>query len=255
MSTLIQLTLRYLPRTLLQPFAGIASRFFRIVYKGDNYQCPICQMKFRKLLPHGRLQPRENALCPNCLSLERHRLLWLFLKNKTNFFEQSLKVLHFAPEICLINRFNKQKNLEYCTADLESPWAMDKFDIQEIPYNQNTFDVVLCNHVMEHIDDDLKAMKEIYRILKPGGWAIIQSPQDLSLEVTYEDTSITTPFEREKAFGQSDHLRLYGLDYGQRLKQAGFQVTEDDFVKKLDDELIKFFCVPEDEIIYYCQKI
>ncbi|NES87343.1 MAG: methyltransferase domain-containing protein [Moorea sp. SIO2B7] len=254
MTSLIQLTIRYVPRIFLQPLAGITSRFLAIAYRGNNYECNICNLRFRKLLSHGRLKPRDNALCPNCLSLERHRLLWLFLKNRTNFFDKQLKVLHFAPEICFINPLSKQKNLEYCTADLESPWAKQKFDIQDIPYPQNTFDVVICNHVMEHIPDDLKAMKEIFRILKPGGWAIIQAPQDLSLEVTYEDSSITDPFEREKAFGQSDHLRLYGKDYGKRLKQAGFKVTEDDFAKKLDHELINRFCLLEDEIIYYCQK-
>src|SRR5690606_37351978 len=115
------------------------------------------------------------------------RLMWLYLKEKTNFFTDRLKVLHIAPEHCFIDRFEKMKNLDYITADIESPLAKVKMDIHDIPFEENTFDVVFCNHVMEHVDSDLRAMQEIYRVMKPGGWAIIQSPIDLSLEKTFED--------------------------------------------------------------------
>ena len=163
-------------------------------------------------------------------------------------------MLHIAPELCFIPHFEKMSHLDYITGDLESPLAKVKMDVHDIPFGSGTFDVVFCNHVMEHVDDDSRAMSEIYRVLKPGGWAIIQSPQDLSRETTYENPNITDPKEREKHFWQSDHVRLYGRDYGQRLKQAGFQVTEDDFVMKLPEEKIKQHAFPAEEIIYFCEK-
>jgi SAM-dependent methyltransferase len=146
------------------------------------------------------------------------------------------------------------EHLQYVTADLESPLADVQMDIHHMPFDNNTFDVVFCNHVMEHLEDDIKAMIEIHRVLAPGGWAIVQSPQDLSLETTYEDPSITSGKEREKAFGQSDHLRIYGRDYGKKLSAAGFEVLADQFVKNLPDEVRKKHALPIDEIIYFCKK-
>ncbi|MFN3316295.1 MAG: class I SAM-dependent methyltransferase, partial [Raineya sp.] len=218
-------------------------------------ECPISGKTYRKFLPYGRIQVRENALCPDSQSLERHRLMWLFLKEKTNFFTASLRVLHIAPEVCFIKKFEKLPNLtEYITADLESPLAKVKMDIHQMPFEDNSFDVVFCNHVMEHVENDIKAMQEIFRVMKPNAWAIIQSPMDMSLEKTYEDKNITSPQDREKAFGQSDHLRMYGKDYAQRLQKAGFEVIEDDFVKNLPPEKVKRYALPPEEIIYWCFK-
>ena len=223
--------------------------------RGKKVTCPICDISYRKFLPYGRLKTRSNALCPDSLSLERHRLMWLYLNEKTNFFTADLKVLHIAPEICFLDKFKAMKNLDYTTADLESPLADVKMDVHDIPFNENSFDVVFCNHVMEHVDDDIKAMSEIYRVMKPRGWAIIQSPQDYSREATLEDPSITDPKERERIYWQSDHVRLYGLDYGRRLEKAGFKVTEDKFVTQLPKETVKKFALPAKEIIYFCEKI
>jgi len=146
------------------------------------------------------------------------------------------------------------KNLEYISADLESPLAKVKMNVLDIPFPENTFDVVFCNHVMEHVEDDIKAMQEIQRVLKKGGWAIIQSPVYEYLEKTIEDPKITDPAEREKIFGQNDHMRKYGKDYGDRLRKAGFKVTEDDFLHELDPQVRKRYALPEEEIIYYCEK-
>ncbi len=222
--------------------------------RGNNVECPICEIKYRKFLPYGRLNPRPNALCPDSLSLERHRLMWLYLKERTSFFNAPHKLLHIAPELCFIDRFKSMENLDYTTADLESPLADVKMDVHDIPFEDNTFDVVFCNHVMEHVEDDIKAMSEIYRVLKKGGWAIIQSPQDYSRSTTLEDPNITDPKEREKVYWQADHVRLYGLDYGQRLQKAGFTVKEDRFVMELPNEMVRRYALPANEIIYFCAK-
>ena len=146
------------------------------------------------------------------------------------------------------------KNLEYVSADLESPLAKVKLDVLDMPFDKNSFDVVFCNHVMEHVESDIKAMHEIYRVLKPGGWAIIQSPVYSYLEKTIEDPSITDPLEREKVYGQNDHMRKYGKDYGNRLRNAGFHVKEDDYLHELEPGIRKRYALPEDEIIYFCTK-
>ena len=255
MKQFIRFLIRFVPRKYLQLFSGIGLKALGWFYRGNNVECPISGKTYRKFLPYGRVNVRENALCADSQSLERHRLLWLFLKEKTNFFTAPLKVLHIAPEVCFIKKFEKLPNLtEYITADLESPLAKVKMDIHKMPFEDNYFDVAFCNHVLEHVEDDLKAMQEIYRVLKPNGWAIIQSPVNMALEKTYEDKSITSPKEREKAFGQSDHLRMYGRDYPERLRKAGFEVIEDDFVKKLSSETVKRFALPTEEIIYWCFK-
>lgn len=223
-----------------------------MIYTGSTVTCNICQRGFRKFLPYGRIA-RENALCPNCLGLERHRLMWLFLQKETDFFTAPKKVLHVAPELCFLGRFKKLKNLEYITGDIESPLADVKMDIHHIPFEDNSFDVVFCNHVMEHVEDDIKACAEINRVLKPNGWGIIQSPV-YEHEVTLEDKTITDPKERERVFGQSDHVRKYGKDYARRLSKSGLRVTENNFVKQLSEDMVKKYALPEKEIIFYCQK-
>lgn len=255
MKQIIRFLIRFVPRKYLQLFSGVGLKFLAWFYRGNKVECPISGKTYRKFLPYGRIVVRENALCPDSQSLERHRLMWLFLKEKTNFFTAPLRVLHIAPEVCFIKKFEQLNNLtEYITADLESPLAKVKMDIHKMPFEDNSFDVVFCNHVMEHVEDDIKAMQEIYRVMKSTAWAIIQSPIDMRLEKTYEDKSITSPQEREKAFGQSDHLRMYGKDYAQRLRQAGFEVKEDDFVKTLPPEKVKRYALPAEEIIYWCFK-
>jgi SAM-dependent methyltransferase len=181
--------------------------------------------------------------------------MWLFLKNKTNFFTDNLKLLHIAPELCFIKYFERMGNLKYITGDIESPLAKIMMDVNKIPFDENTLDVVFCNHVMEHVEDDIKAMREIHRVLKPGGWAIIQSPVYLYLEKTLEDPSITDPLERERIYGQNDHMRKYGRDYSDRLRKGGFRVTEDNYLNELSNEVRKRYALPEEEIIYFCEKV
>ncbi|MCY7352086.1 MAG: methyltransferase domain-containing protein [Cytophagaceae bacterium] len=254
MKQVISFVLRTIPRRYLQLVSHNAMKVLAVFYRGNQVECPVCGSTFKKFLPYGRVITRENALCPNCLSLERHRLMYLYLKEKTDFFKTRKKVLHVAPEYCFIDRFEAIPTLDYVTADIESPLAKVKMDIHQIPFPENTFDVAFCNHVMEHVTDDIQAMRELHRVLKPGGWAIIQSPQDWNRATTHEDSTITDPKEREKQFWQDDHHRIYGRDYGRRLEQGGFAVTEDRFVLEMPAELVTRYSLPKGEIIYLCRK-
>ena len=196
--------LNSVPRPVLIRLSYVARPFLAFWLKGDRYIDPIDRKKFKKFLPYGYGTPRENVLSPSTLSLERHRLLWLYLHNETDFFSEEKRVLHFAPEQAFYKRFRQLKNLDYTTTDLFSPLADVKADICDLPFDDDQYDLILCNHVLEHIPDDTKAMRELYRVLKPGGMAILQIPQDLSREHTFEDDSITDPVERAEVFGQWD---------------------------------------------------
>lgn len=251
---IISTTSRFIPRHHQQRFAGIVLKVVGLFYRGSRFEDPITGVKYRKLLPYGRIKMRPNALAPDSMSLERHRLIWLYLKERTNFFTSNSKVLHIAPEYCFIKRFAKLPNLDYTTADLNSPWAKVKLDVQNIPMDSNTFDVILCNHVLEHVPNDIKAMEEMYRVMKPGGFGIFQVPLDINLEITLEDSTINTPNLRELHYGQRDHLRLYGRDYAQRLRSVGFIVTEDNYVNSIPQNLAKRYALPMDEVIYLCVK-
>jgi SAM-dependent methyltransferase len=254
MKQIISFLIRFVPRKYLQLVSHIPLKVYAFFMKGTVVSCPVCDEGFTKFLPYGRLHPRENALCPNCLALERHRLMYLYLKEKTNFFSQPNKVLHVAPEYCFIGRFEKLQNLDYITADIESPLAKVKMDVENIQFPDATFDVIFCNHVLEHVNDFYQATRELYRVLKPGGWAIMQSPQDFNLPKTIEDPTITDPRERERVFLQADHLRLFGRNYGEEMATAGFKVLEDHYVKRMAPELVKKYALPPDEIVYLLTK-
>ena len=232
----------------------MARPFIAFWLKGNNYTDPIDGKSFRKFLSYGYDKQRKNALSPSTLSLERHRLLWLYLKDETDFFTSPKKVLHMAPEQCFLPIFKKQKNLDYITADLHSPIADVKADILNLPFNDNSFDVVFCNHVLEHISDETKAMQELYRVLKPNGMGVFQIPQDLTLEKTFEDDTITDKKERTKIFGQYDHVRVYGRDYFEKLRSIGFKVDEIDYTKKITPEMVERFCLSKGEILPVCFK-
>jgi SAM-dependent methyltransferase len=249
--------LNTIPRPWLIKASYIVRPLISWYLKGDKFTDPIDGKSFRKFLPYGYVKQRENALSPSTLSLERHRLMWLFLKDNTTFFTatKKLKVLHIAPEQCFLNIFRKQQNLNYITSDLESPIADVKADICDLPFKENEFDIVFCNHVLEHISNDTKAMQELYRVLKPGGFGIFQIPQDLSKAITFEDDTITDRKERAKLFGQYDHVRVYGRDYFDKLRSIGFKVDEVDYTKKITLEKIEKYCLMKNEILPVCYKL
>ncbi len=243
------------PRPLLIKVSYLIKPIFAFFLKGNKYTDPIDGKSFRTFLPYGYENQRQNVLAPSTLSLERHRLLWLYLQQETTLFTEPHKLLHFAPEQAFLKRFKKLKNIEYTTTDLESPIADVKADICKLPFKDNSFDFILCNHVLEHIPDDTKAMQELYRVLTVGGIAILQIPQDLNRETTFEDDSITDPKERAKIFGQYDHLRVYGLDYFEKLRGIGFQIEEVDYTKTLSDSQIDKYRLAKGEIIPVCKKV
>lgn len=223
--------------------------FLAWYYRGNNYTDPIDGKSFSKFLPYGYQNQRENVLSPSTLSLERHRLLWLWLKNETDFFSSNYKVLHFAPEQSFYNRFRKLKNLAYVTTDLNSPLADVKADICNLPFEDESFDIIFCNHVLEHIPDDKQAIKELYRILKRGGFGIFQVPLDRNRKITFEDNSIIDPGERSKVFGQYDHVRVYGEDYFDFLRSFGFRVDALNYSKTLSKEEIQRYAIDQYELL------
>lgn len=248
--------LNTVPRPWLIKASYLIRPIIAFTLKGDKFTDPIDGKSFRKFLPYGYGKQRKNALSPSTLSLERHRLMWLFLKTETDFFtsKKKKKVLHIAPEQCFLDIFRKQNNLDYITSDIESPIADIKADICNLPFKDNSFDVIFCNHVLEHISNDTKAMQELYRVLKQGGMGIFQIPQDTSREKTFEDNSITDKKERTKIFGQYDHVRVYGRDYFEKLRSIGFDVEEVDFTKKIAPEKLERFCLMKGEILPVCYK-
>lgn len=249
MKKLFKFVLNTIPRPLLIRLSFIAKPILEFALKGDKFTDPIDGKSFKMFLPYGYGTQRNNVLAPGTLSLERHRLLWLYLKNETDFFSAAKKVLHFAPEQAFYKRFKDQKNLDYTTTDLLSPLADVKADICNLPFEDNSYDIILCNHVLEHIPDDTKAMQELYRVLKPGGMGIFQIPQDLNRDKTFEDDSITDRDERAKIFGQYDHVRIYGRDYFDKLRSIGFTVVEENYTKKLSAIEVEKFCLAPGEII------
>ncbi|WP_425077746.1 class I SAM-dependent methyltransferase [Psychroserpens sp. S379A] len=249
MKKLFKILLNLIPRPLLIRFSYLVRPVIATFLKGENHTDPIDSKSFKTFLPYGYSTQRNNVLSPSTLSLERHRLLWLYLKNETDFFSAKNKVLHFAPEQCFLKRFKALKNIDYTTTDLLSPIADVKADICNLPFADNSYDVIFCNHVLEHIPDDTKAMQELYRVMKPGGFGVFQIPQDLNRETTFEDDSITDKKERDKIFGQYDHVRIYGRDYFDKLRRIGFKVEEVDYTASLSDADIHKYCLAKGEII------
>lgn len=249
--------LRTIPRPILIQFSLLFSKIAPLLYYGNQFEDPISGKTYRKFLPYGYSgrAKRNNVLCPGSLSLERHRLLWLYLKEKTDFFTKKRKMLHIAPEQCFYKLFKAMPNLTYTTGDYNSPIADVHFDLHKAPFDDNTFDVIFCNHVLEHVEDANQCMRELYRIMAPGGFGIFQIPQDVSRYETYEDKSITSEHDREIHFWQKDHVRLFGLDYKDKLTAAGFKVIVEDYTKEISPELVERYRLPKGELLYYCTKL
>ena len=247
--------LKFLPRKFLIKYSFLITPILRIIFRGKKYTDPIDDSNYSKFLSYGYKTVRKNALCPGTLSLERHRLLWLYLDRETNFLSSNLKVLHVAPEQVFYKKFKKLKNWEYFTFDLNSPIADIKGDLISTNFKDEYFDLIICNHVLEHIEDDKSALDEMYRILKYNGISILQVPINVKRENTFEDLSIKSKIQRQKYFGQYDHVREYGLDFKDRVEQAGFKVEMINYSKKISQDLVIKYGLMKDDLIPIGKKL
>ena len=253
MNFIVRLFLNFFPRTFLIRASLLFKPLFDIFFKGTKFTDPINNKSYSYFFPYGYNKQRKNALCPGTFSLERHRLLWLYLKKETDFFNPNNKILHFAPEQCF-HKFFKSFFKNYTSIDLNSPIVDIKADICNLPFNDNSYDYILCNHVLEHIYDDEKAMKEIFRVLNKNGIAILQVPIDIKSNLTQEGRDIDDKEVRSKLFGQYDHLRMYGLDYFKKLKKVGFNVKNIDYLSKLSKDEVEKFSLTNAGTIPVCIK-
>jgi SAM-dependent methyltransferase len=203
-------------------------------------------------MPH----PGEGTarICLGCDSHDRHRALWLFLRWRTNIGADRLALLHLAPERILKERLSQMSTLDYTTADLESELAELHFDLADIPIADDSFDLILCSHVLEHVPDDRQATSEMLRVLKPRGAALIQIPMDQTKSETFEDPTITSPEDRARAYWQADHLRLYGQDFETRLNESGFHVERERFVHSLGEAAALRYGLGWNDDIFVCRK-
>jgi SAM-dependent methyltransferase len=252
---LLPLGKRIIPKRYHHPLLQKVYYLHSLFYRGNNVFCPWCGGHFRTFVQYREyIKPGLNTFCPQCRAFERQRLLWLYFKKRMDIFTSRLKVLHFAPEYMIQKSLKSLPNLEYWSCDIDSSLAMLSLDITHLPFPDNYFDVILCSHVLEHVVDDIKAMSELCRVLTDHGRAIVLTPVDFTKELTFEDFSITSSRERERLFGQHDHVRLYGLDFFSRLEKVGFKVVTDYFARELDHSIVDRLGLNKDEKIYICTK-
>jgi len=269
MGYLRRISKKVVPFWMGKKLRGTYQKVLGLIYRGNKYFCPYCEHSFRKLLADGFDLPvikekkiigagrRDNCTCPRCFSKDRDRLIYLYLKHKTDFFEGHYKVLHIAPEAWMKELFQRTANIDY-TAGVKEIESMGYYydrmtreiDITNLEMKNNLYDTIICNHVLEHVDDDIQAMNELLRVLKPGGYAILQVPISPILEKSYEDSDIISKRSRERYFGQFDHVRIYGQDYFDRLESVGFNVEKHHPVKDQWNipDLEKYALNPDEEL-------
>ncbi len=240
-----------LPDTVKDRLRPLQSAVSSVVNAGSGVECSVCGGQFRRFVPfHGR----EGAQCPRCRTMERHRLLMLFLRRETNLFDGApKKLLHVAPEWYMQKHLKRIPGVDYLSGDLLSPHAMVQLDVTDLQFKDGWFDIVMCSHVLEHVDDSDQAMRELFRVLKPGGWGILDAPVDWDREDTFEDWSVTDPADRERVFGQRDHVRLFGRTYPDLLTRAGFQVEKDHYTLQ-PGEIERYGLRPDMDHIWMCRK-
>lgn len=257
---------KFIPFWLAKKLRGFYQKASAVILRGDTYYCPYCGYSFRKFRPGGIDLPviyemqiigagyRLNDVCPRCHSLDRDRLIYLFLSQKTNIFSLPQKVFHVAPESCIRAMLSQLPNISYeAGMKYHEGFYYDRstntLDITDLQFEDEEFDIIICNHVLEHVEDDLKAIGELYRVLKPGGWAILQVPISKILDKTLEDPAVKTPEQREKVFGQYDHVRIYGQDYQSRLERKGFIVKrQNPYRDNWTTDLDKYAINPEEDL-------
>jgi hypothetical protein len=245
---LAQLVVRLVPARM----RGFVLRRLRLaIYRGERVECPCCGGRFSRFMPG--LSHRATRVCPRCGAQERHRALWLWMRERTDLFVRAISILHWAPEYALQRSLSELPNAAYVSADLEGHEAMQHMDITDVPFKDDAFDLIVCVHVLEHVPDDRRAMREMLRVLRPGGMALLLVPIVLE-QPTLEDPSIRTPEERKRHYWQADHVRLYGGDFRDRLAEEGFVVEVDEWIRSLDQATLDRFGLFPLEDIYVCRK-
>jgi SAM-dependent methyltransferase len=219
-----------------------------LLFAGSKYRCPVCERGSRRWVSLGF----PNLLCPHCSAFERQRLLSLYLEREIQIDTRRLTLLHFAPEACMMRYFARRPNVEYIGGDLDPPQGAIRLDLTDIALKPDSVDIVICSHVLEHVPEDARAMREMRRVLRPGGSALIMGPVEYDRPATFEDPTITSPAARAVAFGQSDHVRLYGADFDQRLRDAGFMVDANRYGGQLSADEVARYGLARDEILYVC---
>lgn len=219
----------------------------------DHAECPLCGTQAASFLPYGVRRVQPDRECPGCGSLERHRLIWLYFALRTDLFTAPAQLLHIAPEPTISAHLQMIDHIDYLSADLDVSSAMVEMDITDIDRPNASFDVIYASHVLEHVPDDLQAMRELRRVLRPDGWAVLQVP--VFGATTLEDPTITDPAERSRRFGQHDHVRMYGHDgeYERRLTAAGFDVTVVPLARELGPDVARRYRLRDTEDIYFCR--
>jgi SAM-dependent methyltransferase len=222
------------------------------IYRGDAVECPCCGSTFSRFMPG--LSHRDTRVCPRCGSQERHRALWLYMRERTDLFaRESISILHWAPEYALQRSLGELPNAAYVSADLHGHEASHHMDMTDVPFRDGSFDLIVCVHVLEHVPDDRRAIREMVRVLKPGGVALLLVPIVLE-QPTLEDPAIATPAQRKEAYWQEDHVRLYGGDFPERLREEGFDVTVDRWVRGLDRQTLERYGLFPLEDVYVATK-
>ncbi len=245
-------TLRYYPELVLS--------------LGRRLECPFCGWRFRRFRSAGfdypALKERQvvgaschrDDVCPRCMSNARERFLYLYLKSKTAVFTEDLRLLHIAPEPHLARRLRDVRRIDYVSGDLLDQVVDVKLDVMMLPFRDYSFDMIICNHVLEHVADDRAAMSELHRVLRPGRPALLQVPIAMALEETLEDPTAVTDAERIRLFGQRDHVRLYAAgDYMRRLEAVGFRVSLSRAVDCVGDEAVARYALLRDEPVFFCR--
>ena len=220
---------RFIPKKLLFRIEPILRKYYAIFKKGSNHECVICDFKASDWVH----LPNHDLLCPNCGSLSRDRRLWQLVKE--NYVKNDIQILDFSPSRTLFRKWKKEKNVKHIASDLSGDFIADvTFDITQIPEKENTFDLIICYHILEHVIDDVKAMSELHRVLKPNGTVLIQTP--FKEGDIYENYNITSEAERLLHFGQEDHVRIYSVEgLKKRLESVGFTILVNEYEK--DDYL------------------
>ena len=238
----------YIKTRLIENFRKV--RAFAL--KGRRYYCPVCDGWYRKFLKANRVVMYSNVKCPGCLSLERHRLLWMalcYLQNKGEIYFGG-RILNIDPESCLEKKF--MQVFDYLSIDLDEKKAMLSMDVTKLDLKDESFNAIVCNHILEHIPDDRKALAELFRVLAPGGWAVIQVP--IKGEFTQEDLTINNPQERLRVYGQADHVRCYGRDFFDRLRAVGFDVQLVSKTEITTPEEMEYVSVAIENEVVLCRK-